>query len=88
MECYGGEESAQTSLGPKRMRQNSAYLLLYERVSTNEKDMPGDGTAEDDLHGIEKHDYSFFQICQFFALRIVVNHNFSNNLRFPFQEFV
>ena len=52
MECYGGEESAQTSLGPKRMRQNSAYLLLYERVSTNEKDMPGDGIAEDDLHGI------------------------------------
>jgi hypothetical protein len=30
-ECFGGEESTPSVSGVKRMKQNSAYLLLYER---------------------------------------------------------
>jgi ubiquitin C-terminal hydrolase len=34
-ECFGGEETVATPNGPKkRMKQNNAYLLLYEKRST------------------------------------------------------
>ena len=45
-ECFGGEEASQPPTGPKRMRQNSAYLLLYDRVP-----LPSQGSRTSD--GIE-----------------------------------
>ena len=43
MECFGGEESAPGPQGGKRMKQNSAYLLLYERKEPTVKVPKGIG---------------------------------------------
>lgn len=43
MECFGGEESAPGPQGGKRMKQNSAYLLLYERKEPTVKVSKGIG---------------------------------------------